>query len=93
MTVHAVKGLEFDNVFVVGMEEQIFPHYNAINDGSLQAIEEERRLCYVAITRAKKHLWLLNCKKSMLFGQTQVNAPSRFMDEIDKEFLDIENKK
>lgn len=93
MTVHAVKGLEFDNVFVVGMEEGIFPHYNAINDGSLQAIEEERRLCYVAITRAKKNLWLLNCRKRMLFGQTQVNAPSRFMDEIDEKYLEKENNK
>ena len=93
MTVHAVKGLEFDDVFVVGMEEGIFPHYNAINDGGMQAIEEERRLCYVAITRAKKNLWLLNCKRRMLFGQTQVNAPSRFMEEIDKKYLEIENKK
>lgn len=93
MTVHAVKGLEFDNVFVVGMEEEIFPHYNAINEGTMQAIEEERRLCYVAITRAKKNLWLLNCKKRMLFGQFQVNAPSRFMDEIDEKCLEIENKK
>ena len=56
MTVHSVKGLEFDDVFVIGMEEGIFPHYNAINDGSMSAIEEERRLCYVAITRAKKEL-------------------------------------
>lgn len=55
MTVHSVKGLEFDYVFIVGMEEGIFPHYNAINDGSNSAIEEERRLCYVAITRAKKN--------------------------------------
>ena len=93
MTIHSVKGLEFDNVFVVGMEEGIFPHYNAINEGSSGAIEEERRLCYVAITRARKKLWLLNCKKRMLFGQTQINAPSRFMDEIDKTYLDIENRK
>jgi len=93
MTVHAVKGLEFDNVFVIGMEEGIFPHYNAINDGSRAAIEEERRLCYVAITRAKKNLWLLNAKRRMLFGQTQTNLPSRFMDEIDSEYLDIENNR
>jgi len=92
MTVHAVKGLEFDYVFVVGMEEGIFPHYNSINEGSMQAIEEERRLCYVAITRAKKELWLLNCKRRMLFGQTQVNPPSRFMNEIDKQYLETENK-
>ena len=93
MTVHAVKGLEFDYVFVTGMEEGIFPHYNAINDGSRSAIEEERRLCYVAITRAKKDLWLLNAKRRMLFGNTQTNLPSRFMDEIDPKYLEIENNR
>ena len=93
MTIHAVKGLEFDNVFVIGMEEGIFPHYNSINEGTMAAIEEERRLCYVAITRAKKNLWMLNAKKRMLFGNTQVNMPSRFMDEIDTKYLDIENNK
>ena len=91
MTIHSVKGLEFDNVFVIGMEEGIFPHYNSINEGTLAAIEEERRLCYVAITRAKKDLWLLNAKKRMLFGNTQNNLPSRFMDEIDPQYLDVEN--
>ena len=90
MTVHSVKGLEFDDVFVIGMEEGIFPHYNAINEGTNSAIEEERRLCYVAITRAKKKLWLLNAKKRMLFGNTQVNPPSRFMDEIDSKYVDSE---
>lgn len=93
MTVHAVKGLEFDYVFVTGMEEGIFPHYNAINDGSRSAIEEERRLCYVAITRAKKDLWLLNAKRRMLFGNTQTNLPSRFMDEIDPKYLEVENNR
>ena len=91
MTIHAVKGLEFDNVFIVGMEEGIFPHYNSINEGTLAAIEEERRLCYVAITRAKKNLWMLNCKRRMLFGNTQINMPSRFMDEIDSKYLETEN--
>ena len=91
MTIHAVKGLEFDNVFIVGMEEGIFPHYNSINEGTLSAIEEERRLCYVAITRAKKNLWMLNAKKRMLFGNTQLNMPSRFMDEIDGKYLEVEN--
>ncbi|MBQ2872875.1 MAG: UvrD-helicase domain-containing protein [Bacilli bacterium] len=93
MTIHAVKGLEFDNVFVIGMEEGIFPHYNSINEGTMAAIEEERRLCYVAITRARKNLWMLNAKKRMLFGNTQINMPSRFMDEIDSKYLDIENNK
>ena len=93
MTIHSVKGLEFDNVFIVGMEEGIFPHYNAINDGGIAAIEEERRLCYVAITRAKKNLWMLNAKKRMLFGNTQINMPSRFMEEIDDKYLDTENNR
>ena len=93
MTIHAVKGLEFDNVFVIGMEEGIFPHYNSINEGTMAAIEEERRLCYVAITRAKKNLWMLNAKKRMLFGNTQNNMPSRFMDEIDMRYMEIENNK
>ncbi len=93
MTIHAVKGLEFDNVFIVGMEEGIFPHYNSINEGTIAAIEEERRLCYVAITRAKKNLWMLNAKRRMLFGNTQLNMPSRFMDEIDSKYLETENNR
>ena len=93
MTIHAVKGLEFDNVFVIGMEEGIFPHYNSINEGTLAAIEEERRLCYVAITRAKKNLWMLNAKRRMLFGNAQANMPSRFMDEIDMRYMETENNK
>ena len=93
MTIHAVKGLEFDNVFIVGMEEGLFPHYNAINSGTIAEIEEERRLCYVAITRAKKNLWMLNTKKRMLFGNTQINMPSRFMDEIDSKYLETESNR
>jgi DNA helicase-2/ATP-dependent DNA helicase PcrA len=91
MTVHSVKGLEFDNVFVIGMEEGIFPHYNSINEGTNAAIEEERRLCYVAITRAKKKLWMLNSKRRMLFGNTNVNPPSRFMEEIDDKYIETIN--
>ena len=93
MTVHSVKGLEFDYVFIVGMEEGIFPHYNAINDGSSSAIEEERRLCYVAITRAKKKLYILSAESRMLFGNTNRNKPSRFIEEIDEKYLDIEKNK
>ena len=93
MTIHAVKGLEFDNVFIVGMEEGIFPHYNSINEGKTSAIEEERRLCYVAITRAKKNLWMLNTKRRMLFGNTQINMPSRFMEEIDSKYIEEENNR
>ena len=87
MTVHSVKGLEFDNVFVVGLEEGIFPHFNSIMEGN---IEEERRLCYVAITRARKNLYLLNAKKRMIFGNSQNNIPSRFIEEIDSKYLDKE---
>ena len=92
MTVHSVKGLEYDYVFLIGMEEGIFPHYNSIMEGTNEAIEEERRLCYVAITRAKKKLWIINTKKRMLYGQTQMNAPSRFIDEIDEKYLEREKK-
>ena len=93
MTVHSVKGLEFDYVFIVGMEEGIFPHYNAINDGSSSSIEEERRLCYVAITRAKKKLYILSAESRMLFGNTNRNKPSPFIAEIDEKYLDIEKNK
>ena len=93
MTVHSVKGLEFDYVFIVGMEEGIFPHYNAINSGSSSEIEEERRLCYVAITRAKKELYITSADTRMLFGNTSRNMKSRFLDEIDRQYLDIEVNK
>lgn len=93
MTVHSVKGLEFDYVFIIGMEEGIFPHYNAINDGSNSAIEEERRLCYVAITRAKKKLYITSADTRMLFGNTSRNLPSRFINEIDKEYIEIDGNK
>ena len=85
MTVHSVKGLEFDYVFVVGLEEGIFPHMNSMMDSS--ELEEERRLCYVAITRAREKLYLVNARSRMLFGQVQVNLPSRFVKEIDSNLL------
>ena len=91
MTVHSVKGLEFDYVFVVGLEEGIFPHMNSLGNSS--ELEEERRLCYVAITRAKEKLYLINTRKRMLFGKEQVNTPSRFLSEIDKDLLEINEKK
>ena len=80
MTVHAAKGLEFENVFLIGMEEGIFPHNNSFYDDD--ALEEERRLCYVAITRAKKRLWLVNAGKRLLYGIDNYNKPSRFINEI-----------
>ncbi len=90
MTMHAVKGLEFSYVFVIGMEENIFPHINSFEEGGL---EEERRLCYVAITRAKKKLYLVNAFKRMLYGRTSVNMPSRFIGEIDKKYIDLPESK
>ena len=91
MTMHAVKGLEFKYVFVIGMEENIFPHVNCIME--TDGLEEERRLCYVAITRAKKKLYLINALKRTLFGKTSVNMPSRFINEIDKTCIDMPEKK
>lgn len=86
MTVHSVKGLEFDHVFVVGMEEGIFPHMNSLMENS--ELEEERRLCYVAITRAKKQLYFVNARRRTLFGKDQVNPVSRFIGEVDHDLLD-----
>ncbi len=87
MTVHNAKGLEFDTVFVAGMEEGIFPHGRSTNGGDETAIEEERRLCYVAMTRARKELTLTYATKRHLYGVTQFNFPSRFLDEIPSERL------
>ena len=86
MTVHSVKGLEFDNVFVIGLEEGIFPHINSLMDSS--EIEEERRLMYVAITRAREKLWLVNARMRTLYGKEQANPPSRFLNEIDESLID-----
>ncbi|MDE6538716.1 MAG: UvrD-helicase domain-containing protein [Ruminococcus sp.] len=86
MTVHSAKGLEYENVFVIGMEEGIFPSSRAIDNE--EDLEEERRLAYVAITRAKKHLYLTSASQRMLFGQTQRNITSRFMREIGSEFIE-----
>ena len=90
MTIHSVKGLEFDYVFVIGMEEGIFPHMNALMSSSNE-VEEERRLCYVAITRARKKLYLVNARYRTLFGKEQVNPPSRFLGEIKEELLEKDN--
>ena len=86
MTVHSVKGLEFDIVFVIGLEESIFPHMNSLY--SSYDVEEERRLCYVAITRAREKLYLFNARRRVLFGNEQINPPSRFLGEIDKDLLE-----
>ena len=87
MTVHSAKGLEFDVVFVAGMEESIFPHSNSVQE---HGVEEERRLAYVAITRARKKLYLTHAQTRRLFGQPQANPRSRFVNEIPKELLDAD---
>ncbi len=86
MTVHSVKGLEFNHVFVVGMEEGIFPHMNSLMENS--ELEEERRLCYVAITRAKDDLHLINARRRTLFGKEQINPVSRFISEIPADLME-----
>ena len=83
MTVHSSKGLEFDCVFVAGMEETLFPHMNSVGDAA--SIEEERRLAYVAITRARKRLFLTCASQRQIFGQTSANPVSRFIQEIPSE--------
>ena len=85
MTIHAVKGLEFPYVFLVGMEERLFPHVNCLD--SEEEIEEERRLCYVAITRCMKKLFITNARLRLLYGIDQVNPISRFLTEIDSDLI------
>lgn len=88
MTIHAAKGLEFPLVFIVGMEENLFPHSQSLME--LDQIEEERRLCYVAITRAMDKVYLTNARSRIYFGNIQANLPSRFISEIPKELLDMQ---
>jgi DNA helicase II / ATP-dependent DNA helicase PcrA len=85
MTVHSSKGLEFDAVFITGLEEGLFPHENSMND--YDGLEEERRLMYVAITRARKRLYLSLSQTRMLHGQTRYNIKSRFLDELPENVL------
>ncbi len=85
MTVHSVKGLEFDYVFVIGLEEGIFPHINSFLDN--MDLEEERRLCYVAITRAKEKLYLVNARSRTLYGNESNNPASRFIKEINDDLI------
>ena len=86
MTIHSAKGLEFPTVFLVGAEEGIFPGARSI--GEPEEIEEERRLCYVAMTRAKKKLYITAARQRMLFGRTSANRISRFVEEIPEENLE-----
>jgi DNA helicase-2/ATP-dependent DNA helicase PcrA len=85
MTVHSAKGLEFTSVFITGLEEGLFPHENSINEQN--GLEEERRLMYVAITRAKERLYLSHTQSRMLHGQVRYNMPSRFLEELPSESL------
>lgn len=89
MTLHASKGLEFPVVFMIGMEKNIFPHPRSLADK--QELEEERRLCYVGITRAKDKLYLLNCRFRRIYGQEQRNDPSLFIEEIPEEYIELLN--
>lgn len=91
MTMHAVKGLEYDYVFIVGVEEGLFPHSNSLE--SNDELEEERRLCYVAITRAKKKLYLINARSRILYGKVSSNVPSRFINEISDKYIETIGKK
>lgn len=86
MTIHSAKGLEFTIVFLIGMEEGIFPHANSLLEDN--GLEEERRLCYVGITRAKEILYLTNSKRRMLYGKDTMNPPSRFIDEIKSDYIE-----
>lgn len=85
MTVHAAKGLEFNDVFIIGMEENLFPHSRSYMD--ISELEEERRLCYVALTRARQRLYLVHAKSRLYFGSTQSNIVSRFLLEIPENFI------
>jgi DNA helicase-2/ATP-dependent DNA helicase PcrA len=89
MTLHNAKGLEFDAVFVIGMEQNLFPHVRAIEEAN---IEEERRLCYVAITRARRELSLVYARQRTLFGARGNNLPSQFIDEIPASLVERERK-
>lgn len=89
MTMHAAKGLEFKMIFIVGMEEGVFPHSQALFDYG--ELEEERRLCYVGVTRAKEHLYLTFAKQRVIFGQRNTTTPSRFIFELPQEILDSNN--
>jgi DNA helicase-2/ATP-dependent DNA helicase PcrA len=90
MTLHSAKGLEFPVVFIAGMEENLLPHYISMMNGE---VEEERRLFYVGITRAKKQLYLTSAERRMVFGKQQGTIPSRFMSELPEELVNIETRK
>lgn len=90
MTLHSAKGLEFPVVFMIGLEERVFPHVRVLEDPD--GMEEERRLCYVGMTRARERLFLTSARRRRIFGQEQFNTPSRFLGEIPPELCDLEEE-
>lgn len=90
MTVHAAKGLEFEHVFITGLEEELFPHRSLSEDDlSAEREEEERRLFYVALTRAKRRLYLTYAASRTIFGSRRVNIPSKFLGDIDSSRIEL----
>lgn len=90
MTMHAAKGLEFDNVFLPGWEEGVFPSQRSLDEGGLASLEEERRLAYVAITRARRHCTIMHAANRRIYGQWTSSIPSRFIEELPEEYIEQE---
>jgi DNA helicase-2/ATP-dependent DNA helicase PcrA len=88
MTLHSAKGLEFDTVFLAGWEEGLFPHQRSLDDSGTRGLEEERRLAYVGLTRAKKQAYILAAANRRIYGQYQNSIPSRFIDELPQENIE-----
>src|SRR3546814_18927084 len=92
MTIHAAKGLEFGTVFLAGWEEGIFPSQRALDEGGLASLEEERRLAYVAITRARRRATILHAANRRIYGQWTSSIPSRFVGELPQEHIESESR-
>src|SRR5690606_4886208 len=90
MTIHAAKGLEFDNVFLPGWEEGVFPSQRALDEGGLASLEEERRLAYVAITRARRRCTIVHAANRRIYGQWSSSLPSRFIADLPEDQIEVE---